>query len=84
MTTALRVTCRQCGDVDATIDRGRLVIAASAQEAGAVVQFDCPRCGSLGSGPVDGRAVSLLLAAGITLVAPTAEPHSVGESQTPG
>jgi hypothetical protein len=83
MTTALRVTCGNCGDVEVPLDHGRLVLGLSPRAAAASLQFDCPRCRSVGTESVDERAVGLLLKAGISVVAPSPHQHRVGETQTP-
>jgi hypothetical protein len=84
MTTALRVTCRRCGDVDVPIDHGRLVLGLSSDDAAATLQYDCPRCRTTGTEPLGERAVSLLLKAGIAVVAPSPRQHRVGGTPTPG
>jgi predicted RNA-binding Zn-ribbon protein involved in translation (DUF1610 family) len=84
MTTALKVTCRQCGDVEVPLQGSHLVVAVSPQQPRAELEFVCPMCGAVGVHSADQRAVSLLLAAGISVVAPRPEPDSVGETQTRG
>ena len=84
MTTALRITCANCGDVEVPLERARLVLGLSARTAAASLQYDCPRCGTAGTDGVDERATGLLLKAGISVVAPSPHQHRVGESQTPG
>ena len=84
MSEALRVTCRRCGDLDVPIEQSRLSVGFGGPEVGAVVQFACPRCGAAGTEPVNDRAVSLLMAAGISVVAPPARQHSVGDTPSPG
>jgi ribosomal protein S27E len=83
MTTA-RVTCRQCGDVEVPIKSGHLVADVSLRESRAALRYECPTCGSVGVQPLEGRAVSLLLSAGISIVAPSSTPDSVGETHTSG
>ena len=84
MTTALRVACGRCGDVDVPIERGRLVVDMAATDAGpghdCRVQFSCPRCASVGSATIDDRAAMLLMSAGIAMVTPTVPQHPVGEA----
>jgi|1185.fasta_scaffold13309_1 predicted RNA-binding Zn-ribbon protein involved in translation (DUF1610 family) len=82
MATVLRLTCPQCGDVDVPIDGGRLVISGT--ESGSDLQFDCPRCGAAGVERLDDRAASLLMAAGICMVASSLPQHPVGGTQTSG
>ncbi|HKC27847.1 MAG TPA: hypothetical protein VKB75_07525 [Jatrophihabitans sp.] len=84
MSTALKVTCRQCGDVEVPLQGTHLLVAVSPQQPQAQLQFGCPTCGSVGVQPADQRVVSLLLAAGISVVAPRPEADSVGETHTRG
>jgi hypothetical protein len=80
MTTALRVACISCGDVDVPIERGRLVVGMTASEAGTALHFDCPRCATVGQATLDDRAATLLMAAGITMVTSPVPQHPVGEA----
>ena len=80
MTTALRVVCRRCGDVEVPIEHGRLVVSMASTEPGTALQFECPRCSAVGSATIDDRAATLLMSAGIAMVTPTVPQHPVGEA----
>jgi hypothetical protein len=80
MTTDLRVVCRRCGDVDVPIERGRLVVSMASTEPRTELQFECPRCATVGSATIDDRAATLLMTAGVTMVGSTAPRRTVREA----
>ena len=84
MSTALRVVCRRCGDVDVPVERGRLVVSMASSEAATALRFECPRCATVGSAAIDDRAASLLMSAGIAMVSEAVPQHPVGEAPGSG
>lgn len=67
MTAIARVTCKSCGrDSRLPVSKVSLSFWMDAEYAAEVVQFQCPRCGSLETREGYGsRVIELLLAAGV-------------------